>query len=86
MAFTATSFQPMHQGGSYSKWLYHTDDATAVVETDGYFDDAVTAGFTIRKGDVIEVCYDMDGTPGHSHFLVSALSASDVTLTQTDVA
>jgi len=83
MAFAASGLVLVAQGGSLGagtnkkKWFYCTNDAQAVVETDGYFD-AISA--EMETGDCIEVSGDTDGTP-FLYSYVTVVTTGDVALT-----
>lgn len=50
-----------------STWDYATDDNLAALETTGHFNGLAKEA---KKGDVIQVRADIDGTPRLYHFLV----------------
>lgn len=60
-----------------SLWLYVTDDAHAAVAGAGYFN--AQAQF-MRKGDLIEVVTAFNGTPLNRRYMVTAVTATVVTI------
>lgn len=58
-------------------YAYLTNDTAAVVETDGYFDGAVTNG--LKANDIIKAYMDIDGTPVAKEYLVT-IGGADVTI------
>lgn len=59
---------------------YVTDDDRAAIETSNYFDVLWTAQRRVKKGDLLDVVYDIDGTPGHRRYVITIVS-SHVVLT-----
>lgn len=66
------------KGSTKRTWSYFTNDAFAVVETNGYFDAA--AEVAITHGDIILVAGDIDGTEGLRAY-VATVTPGDVALT-----
>nr|WP_321457233.1 hypothetical protein [uncultured Cohaesibacter sp.] len=64
-------------GSVKSLCTYHTNDDAASVETAGYFNDLAT---DLQKGDIIMAGLDIDGTPALKNYIVSAITASTVTI------
>lgn len=60
-----------------SMWLYVTDDAHATVVAANYFN--AQAQF-MRKGDLIDVITAFNGTPLNRRYVVTAVTASAVTI------
>ena len=60
-----------------SLWLYVTDDAHATVAAAGYFN--AQAQF-MRKGDLIDVVTAFTGTPLNRRYMVTAVTATVVTI------
>jgi hypothetical protein len=49
------------------------------VETSGYFDDAVAAGF-LEQGSILYVSGDLDGTPWHNSYVIASNDGTTLTL------
>jgi len=66
-------------GGSSVKslWMFSSNDDISAVETTGYFNTAVNE---MRVGDIIMATLDLDGTPVGKNYLVSAKTATVVTI------
>jgi hypothetical protein len=62
-----------------SVFAYATNDTKSAVETDGYFDEFADR---FRKGDILQVSGDIDGTPFHTSYTLSSVTATDVALTE----
>jgi hypothetical protein len=85
MAFTVDTLKRITIGPSLgtgrnsvkSLWMYVTNDTAAAVETTGYFN-ANVANFS--AGDQISASLDMDGTPEGRIYLVTAVTATAVTV------
>lgn len=85
MAFDIKGLKRFDIGGSVGsgegsiKALYHyaTNDAAGVVETTGYFNSLVGQ---VSVGDVVFASLDLDGTPALKNYIVSAVTASVVTI------
>lgn len=79
MAFTNNALILIRGVGRNQHFYYATDDTKATVEGAGYFNAAVAA---LPKGSIIQVAGDIDGTPFHTSYIVSANDGSAVTLTE----
>lgn len=75
MAFDASNLSCLAYANGFTLWHYTTIDAAAVVDSAGYFNDAVDR---MRVGDFILANVDTDGTPGHGIFVCSANNGSVV--------
>ena len=64
-------------GRQVGRFRYATEDPASVVEASGYFNPAADQ-FAI--GDVIEACLDLAGTPAGKHYIVTAATATTVTI------
>ncbi len=66
-------------GGSSVKsfWMYVTNDTAADVQTSGYFNPFVAQ---LQVGDQIMASLDLDGTPAGRIYLVSAKTATAITV------
>lgn len=62
-------------------YAYKTNDLKAAVETAGYFDPAVAAGF-LEQGALLLVAGDLDGTPWHSSYTIASNDGTHATLTE----
>lgn len=62
-------------------YAYKTNDTKAALETAGYFDLAVAAGF-LEKGALLMVAGDLDGTPWHSSYTIASNDGTHATLTE----
>jgi len=58
--------------------MYATNDTAAIIETAGYFNGAAT---DLSVGSMIYAAIDLDGTPAHKSYLVSANDGVTVTIT-----
>jgi hypothetical protein len=85
MAFNIDGFRTIEQGGAIGsgdgsvKQIHHyaTNDLLSAVDDSGYFNDATAY---LRKGDLIFVSGDVDGTPATNCYMVtSATGAATVT-------
>ncbi len=65
-------------GSVKSLHTFHTNDDAATVETAGYFNDQVKQ---FALGDIILAVLDLDGTMVMKSYVVSALTATVVTIT-----
>jgi hypothetical protein len=79
MAFILNNLTAMRPFGGKMLYGYVTNDTKATIQGAGYFNNASTY-FSV--GDVINVSGDLDGTPFHTSYVVSAISAGVVTLTE----
>lgn len=78
MAFDRTNFgldSASLNSGSPRKWTYTTTDATAVVDTAGYFNDAADL---LSIGDIVYATTDSGGTPSYDSYHVSANDGTTV--------
>lgn len=57
---------------------YHTNDDAAAVEAAGYFNSL--APNDLRAGDIIMAGLDIDGTPALKNYIVTAVTATAVTI------
>jgi hypothetical protein len=80
MALATSSFQLLHHGGAQNVWIYHTADAQATVAGANYFDGLRAAGFSVQKSDVIIVVGATGGTPTLQNYVVTAASATAITV------
>ncbi len=71
----------MGENAVASRYVYGTNDTLSQVLTAGYFNDGRAR---LTKGDVIEIAYDIDGTPGVTLVVVASVPAapSNVTVAQ----
>lgn len=53
---------------------YVTNDDRAAIETSNYFDLLWTTPKRVKKGDLLDVVYDIDGTPGHRRYVLTIVS------------
>ncbi len=60
-----------------SVWMLATNDTAADVQTSGYFNSFVAQ---LQLGDVIIAALDLDGTPAGRMYLVTAKSATAITV------
>ncbi len=51
-----------------------TNDDRAAVETSGYFNVLWTGVKRVKKGDLLDVVYDIDATPGHRRYVINIVS------------
>ncbi len=65
------------QANQSTHWDYATDDSAATVETSGYFNSGATL---FSKGDIIDARMDIGGTPVRKGYVVTAASATAVTI------
>lgn len=79
MSFSNNSLILIRGQGRALDFLYVTDDTKSAVETAGYFN---AAAEFLKKGSVIQIAGDLDGTPWHSSYVVSANDGTTVTLTE----
>nr|WP_319389271.1 hypothetical protein [uncultured Cohaesibacter sp.] len=64
-------------GSVKSLCSYHTNDDAAAVETAGYFNGLAP---DLQKGDIILAGLDLDGAPKLKNYIVTAVSATTVTI------
>jgi outer membrane protein assembly factor BamB len=69
MAYDSNNLSALTYANGFTLWHYKTNDAAAVVDTSGYFNNA--AGM-LRVGDFIFGNFDLDGTPSHGVMVVSS--------------
>lgn len=63
------------------RWQYRSNEALSAIDDANFFAPAYARG--MRKGDTIEVIYDIDGTIGLANFVVAtatSITAATVTL------
>jgi hypothetical protein len=70
-------------GANLNCHKYVTNDDTAAVETSGYFN---SIWRRLKKGDHIDMTLDLDGTVMRRNYIVTASSASAVTIAAQNVA
>jgi hypothetical protein len=61
-----------------------TNDDRAAVETSGYFNVLWTGARRVKKGDLLDVVYDIDSTPGHRRYVINIVSNVVVLLPAAD--
>lgn len=91
MAFTKNSIRRIdfipHMDGTAGEnrsiWVYMTNDDTSAIETAGYFN---SYWQSMKKGDIMFISLDLDGTPLLRSYIVAAASSSGVTITKQSVA
>lgn len=66
------------QSNQSASWRYATDDAAAIVEGGGYFNAAISYG--VQKGDIIDAVMAVAGTPVRKAYVVTAVSATTVSI------
>ena len=65
--------------GNVRQWhTYVTNDDKSAIETSGYFDALLTPSKKVRAGDLLEVSYDVDGTPGRAAYTLDIVNSSVV--------
>ena len=69
MAYLSKNLSVLAYANGFTLWHYTTVDATADVDTAGYFN---AASDMVRIGDMIMANVDTDGTPAAGIFLVNA--------------
>nr|WP_321482716.1 hypothetical protein [uncultured Cohaesibacter sp.] len=85
MAFSLNGFKRVVSVGAIgtgsgsvkSFCTYHTNDDAAAVETAGYFNALAS---DLQAGDIIMAGLDIDGAPALKNYIVSAVTASAVTI------
>lgn len=60
-------------------WHYHSNDTLAAISTSGYFNSATTL---LKKGDIIFVSGDIDGTPLNAMLMIDSATAAATVTTQ----
>ncbi|HCS22609.1 MAG TPA: hypothetical protein PLW48_03820 [Alphaproteobacteria bacterium] len=65
--------------GAALAFMYATNDTKNAIEGAGYFNAAVKH---LKKGAMIDVAGDLDGTPFHTSYVVSSNNGTDVVLTE----
>lgn len=84
MAFDITNFglqsSSMNSSTGPRFWQYTTTDATAVVDTAGYFNDASDL---LTVGDVIYAVTSSGGTPSYDSYLVNSNTGGVVDVADT---
>ena len=71
MAFAVAGLSAQAANGNNTAWHYATNDTAAVVAGASYFD---AAAAMVRVGDTIDASVDLDGSPGKSDFVVTAVT------------
>ena len=69
MAYQSKNLSVLAYANGFTLWHYTTTDASADVDTAGYFNDASDM---LRVGDMIFANVDTDGTPAGGIFYVNA--------------
>ncbi|WP_206201905.1 hypothetical protein [Terasakiella sp. SH-1] len=77
MAFETKNLSVLAYSNGFTLWHYATVDTAAVVDTNGYFNEAADM---LRTGDMVMANVDTDGTPAAGIFLVSSSTGSNVDL------
>ncbi len=67
MAYKKADLAVMSYANGFTQWHYKTVDTAAVVDTEGYFNDASNM---MRVGDFISINADTDGTPANGLMVV----------------
>ena len=84
MAFDRTnlalSSASMNSGLGPRRWTYTTTDATATVDSAGYFNNAADL---LTVGDIVEAVTSSGGTPSYDSYLVNANDGSTVDVADT---
>lgn len=78
MPFSLTQLFTLRSFGKNSVHAYNSDDTKATIEGSNYFGAAANY---LRKGDIIFVSGDQDGTPFHTSYIVASNDGTTVTLT-----
>jgi len=84
MAFIRTDFgidSSSMNSNAPRQWSYVSNDAKAVIDTSGYFNDASDL---LKVGDVINTVADKDGTPSYGMFLVNSNTGGVVDVADQD--
>lgn len=79
MPFSLTQLSTLRAFGKNSVHAYNSDDTKATIEGANYFGGAANY---LRKGDIIFVSGDQDGTPFHTSYIVASNDGTTVTLTE----
>ncbi len=69
--------QPAQDSGPGEGRQIHTfvtNDDRAAVETSGYFNLLWTSPRRVKKGDILDVVYDIDSSPGHRRYIVTIVA------------
>lgn len=77
MAFTASNLSVLAYANNFTLWHYTTTEAAATIEGAGYFNNAVDM---LRKGDLMIINIDTDGTPSTKFYIVTGNDGSSVTV------
>nr|WP_321464004.1 hypothetical protein [uncultured Cohaesibacter sp.] len=85
MAFSLNGFKRIVSVGAIgtgsgsvkSLCTYHTNDDAAAVETAGYFNNLAP---DLKKGDIILAGLDIDGAPKLKNYIVTAVTATAITI------
>ena len=75
MSFKSKDLSVLSYANGFTLWHYTTDDAAAVVDSAGYFNEAA---HMLCTGDMIMANVDTDGTPAAGIFLVNANAGGTV--------
>jgi hypothetical protein len=55
-----------------------TNDDRAAIETSGYFNVLWTGARRVKSGDILDVVYDIDSSPGHRRYVVTIVASAVV--------
>lgn len=72
-----TMGQPAQDSGPGEMRQIHTfvtNDDRAAIETSGYFNLLWTSPRRVKKGDILDVVYDIDSSPGHRRYIVAIVA------------
>ena len=82
MAYDASNLSALTYANGFTLWHYKTADATADVDTSGYFNEAASM---LRVGDFIFANADITGTVQSGVFIVASNSGGVVDVTDITV-
>ncbi len=75
MAFQSKDLSVLAYANGFTLWHYTTEDTSAVVDSEGYFNAATDM---VRVGDMVMANVDTDGTPASGIFLINGNTSGTV--------